>query len=235
MKSRAFAVVGLASLLLAGCSFPSGIRPAVPRVAATPSGNQAVASEYLTRLSVLSYDPFEDLRNWNSQPTTGALVNGIFEMRGTGFWQSHVLYKEDFAEGQGLLINFSVKFANARSELVLVSGDWLTSSFRQFGMYNGPRPLSDLFQGTVDLGGNGLPGNLSLSPGTTYELLLAVGHTGHLLAVAWDPASPSDRATFDIQGDTSWAGRTWTFMPKAAEGEVISLDDFYRIAFADVK
>jgi hypothetical protein len=235
MRRMSFAVICLASLSLTACNFPTGSPPAIPRLALTPTGSVAVADEYLSGVRITSYDPFDNLRNWDSEPATGALKDGVFELRGTTFWHSHLAYKRELGEGQGLMIEFSARQADARSELVFVSGDWLTASFRQFGLYNAPHPLSDLFQGTADLGGKRVLGDLSLAPAATYELLLAVGHGGRMLAVMWDPASPAGRAAFEIQGDPSWVGRKWTFMPKATEGETLDVDNFYRLSFTVIK
>ncbi len=235
MNLRAFALVCLASLLLAACNFPSAGQPAEPGVVATPTGNLAVAGDYLTGIRLVSHDSFDNLRDWIVEPADSTLTNGVLLMTGTSFWHSHLIYKQDLAEGQGLLIDFSVQQADAQSELVLVSGEWRTTSFRQFGVYNAVRPLADLFQGTADLGGQPLLGDLRLRPSTTYTLLLAVGPRGHLEAVVWDPAAPAQRAVYDLQGDPSWVGRKWTFMPKANAGETIYLDNFYRISFTDIK
>ncbi len=235
MKRRALAVLCLTMLILGACNFPTASQPALPRPVPTANGNLAVPEEYLTGVRIASYDPFDNLRGWASESDTGTLSGGVFELRGTRLWHSHLVYKHIFAEGDGLLLSFSVQQANARSELVLVSGEWLTGSFRQFGLYNAPRPLSDLFEGTADLGGHRVVGDLVLQASMTYELLLAVGHGRHLLGVIWNPASPADRAAFEIQGDPSWQGRQWTFMPKATDGETMYLDNFYRIAFSDIK
>ncbi len=235
MKLRPFAILCLALLLLASCNLPIAAQPAVPRLAATPSGNLAVAGEYLSGLRVVSHDAFDNLRDWSVEPADSTLNNGALLMTGRSFWHSHLIYKQGFAEGQGLLIDFSVQQADAQSELVLLSGNWRTASFRQFGVYNATRPLADLFQGTADLGGQPLLGDLRLRASTTYTLLLAVGPRGHLEAVIWDPAAPAQRAVYDLLGDPSWIGRSWTFMPKANAGETMYLDNFYRITFADIK
>jgi hypothetical protein len=118
---------------------------------------------------------------------------------------------------------------------VLVTGEWLTDSFRQFGLYIAPRPKADLFQGLLNLGGYNVMGNLTLQPGAWYSLLLAIGPDGHFLAVVWDPNDPSHRAVYDLLGKEPWAARTWTFYPKATEGETVSVDDFYRISFTSIK
>jgi len=238
MRYPGIAVACLTLTLLAACNLPLTPQPAgpYPRVApAIPAAELAVANEYLSGARVVSYDAFDNLRNWTTEPTDSILSNGVFQMTGTAFWHSHFFYKKKFSDGEGLIISFEVQQADTQSEFVFVSGEWLTASFRQFGVYNAARPAADLFQGRADLGGYPLLGNLRLQPNTTYALLLAVGPRGHLEAVVWDPAATAQRAVYDLLGDPSWVGRRWTFMPKANAGETMYIDDFYRIAFTDIK
>ena len=173
--------------------------------------------------------------NWLSHAETGTLTDGVFQLNGTPSWQSNVSFKQQFNEGDGLVVKFKVQQANSRSELVFVSGPWLTDAFRQFGIYNGANPTADLFQGTSDLGGQALVSNLTLQPDTWYQALLAVGHGGHLLGVLWDPNNVSQRTVNNSNLGADWTGRSWTFLPKVNVGETLYLDNFYKLSFGDIK
>ncbi len=227
--------------LAAGCNFPAGSRPgATPPglPAATPGANinpLAVAAQYLTSPRIVSYDPFDTMQNWVYKRETGTLVDGMFELQGTPRWQSSFWPRQQFKEGQGVAFRFKVQHSNARSEFVLVTGDWLTPTFRQFGFYNAVVPKGDLFQGTRDLGGYDLQGSLRILSDTWYEAILAVGRNGHMIAVVWDPANPSVQVFHDLAGGQNWAGLTWVFLPKANTGETVTVDDFFILIFGDIK
>ncbi len=215
---------------------PTAAVPDSPTVQAGPTVDPLpVPSEYLTNAAVVSYDPLDNMDNFLFHSETGALTDGVFQLNGTPSWQSNVSFKQPFNEGEGLVVKFKVQQANARSELVFVSGAWLTDTFRQFGIYNGANPTADLFQGTSDLGGQPLVSNLTIQPGTWYEALLAIGHGGHLLGVLWDPNNVGQRTVNDSNLGADWTGRSWTFLPKVNVGETLYLDDFYKLSFGDIK
>ncbi|MGE5071829.1 MAG: hypothetical protein ACM3MF_00235 [Anaerolineae bacterium] len=235
MKKLSFLLTALGLAFLTACNFPTAPRTGgepLPLPTAPPT---SVAAEFLVDPRIVTHDPFDNLVNWKYQNDTSFLKNGVLQMTGIPDWHSHFSYKKQFKDGTGLLISFKVEQANDRSEFVLVTGDWLTDSFRQFGLYNAPKPKADLFQGRLNLGGYNVMGNLTIRPGAWYSLLLAVGRDGHFLAVAWDPNDPAQRAVYDLLGKEPWAGRSWTFYPKATEGETVYMDDFYRIAFTSIK
>lgn len=236
LRSLAFAGVVFTLGLLAACNVPLTPEPhgQLPRSQGVPDG-LSVPADYLTDMKILSYDSLENTRHWKSQPETGAVVNGAFVMQGTPFWHSHLSYAGPFHEGTGVVLSFEVQQANAASELVFVSGEWLTAGFRQFGFYNAGKPQADLFQGTDDLGGYAIMGDLVIRPNTWYGAALAIGHNGRLLALAWDPAEPARRAVFDLAAGANWTGRAWTFMPKANAGETLAVDNFYTITFATIR
>ncbi len=227
--------------LLAGCNLPATPTPASTPTSVPPGAEPRVidplplAAEYLTGAKILSYDPLNTMDSWTFNSETGTPMGGVFQLRGTPRWQSSFWYDQQFPEGRGLTIRFAVQYSNARSEFVLVTGEWMTDTFRQFGVYNAVIPKGDLFQGTRNLGGYNLQGNLNILSNTWYNLLLAVGRNGHFLAVVWDPANPTRRVVYDLLGGPNWAGRSWVFLPKANTGETVYVDDFYRLAFTDIK
>ncbi len=241
MKARPILLACLALILLTACNLPAPPTPtALPRVLPTATPQPSIdplsmAAEYLTDPRIVQYDPFNDMGGWNYRTDTGDLTNGMFVLAGTPGWQSSFWPQKQFTEGQGLAIRFKVDHANARSEFVFVTGDWLTDTFRQFGIYNSFIPKGDLFQGTLNLGGYDLQGTLDIQADTWYELLLAVGRDGHFLAVVWNPDDPSQRVVHDIAGGPNWAGRSWVFLPKANAGETVYVDDYFRLIFGDIK
>jgi hypothetical protein len=229
-------LVVLTACNLAPIAPATATAPGSPTVQTGPTVDPLpVPSEYLTNAAVVSYDPLDNMDNWLSHAETGTLADGVFQLNGTPSWQSNVSFKQQFNEGEGLVVKFKVQQANARSELVFVSGAWLTDGFRQFGIYNGANPTADLFQGTSDLGGQPLVSNLTIQPGTWYEALLAIGHGGHLLGVVWDPNNVSQRTVNNSNLGADWTGRSWTFLPKVNVGETLYLDDFYKLSFGDIK
>ena len=241
LKMRAVLTISLAAAYLQACNFPSAAHPGpTPRglpTATLPATIEPlpIANQYLTDVTPVSYDPFDNMANWNFRSETGTLANGEFQLVGTARWQSSFWPKQQFTDGQGLAIRFIVQRANAQSELVLVTGDWHTDTFRQFGVYNAVLPKGDLFMGTMDLGGYDINGNLHMLSNTWYELLLAVGRNGKFLAVVWNPDDETQRAIFDVVAGPNWAGRSWVFLPKANESEGMTFDDFYRFSFGDIK
>jgi hypothetical protein len=208
----------------------------MPASTPRPSVNPLpVAAQYLTSPRIVSYDPLDTMQNWSYKRETGTLTDGIFELQGTPRWQSSFWPRQQFQEGQGIALRFKVAHANARSEFVFVTGDWLTPTFRQFGFYNAVVPKGDLFQGALNLGGYDLQGNLNILSDIWYEMLLAVGRSGHFIAVVWNPANPSQQVVHDVAGGPNWIGKTWVFLPKANTGETIEVDDFFILIFGDVK
>ncbi len=226
---------------LAGCNFP---RPAAsaarPRLAPTATPQPAIdpltmAAQYLSDVRIVGYDPLDSMNNWTIHGTSGSLVDGVFELPGTPRWQSSIWPSRQFREGQGLTIRFKVQESNARSEFVFVTGGWLTDTFRQFGVYNAVTPKGDLFQGTLNLGGYDLAGNLAIHSDTWYTVLLAVGRNGHFEAVLWDPANSTQRVVYDLVGGPNWAGKSWVFLPKVNTGETVYVADFFRLSFGDIR
>lgn len=235
--------IGLSVALLAGCNYPSssGSDSAIATIDALSTAQAMqnnplpVITEYITGSRIVFFDPFDNMDNWNFQKDTGTLANGVFQLQGTPLWHSSFWPKQEFTEGQGLVIRFEVQHSNARSEFVFVTGNWMTDSFRQFGVYNAVIPKGDLFQGVSDLGGYNLSGNLSILSSTWYYLLLAIGHHGHFLAVEWNPENAAQRTVYDVVSPPTWTGRSWVFLPKVTTGETVYVTDFSRLRFTDIK
>lgn len=208
-----------------------------PTVTPTPTiAPPSVATEFLTDVKVLSYDSFDNIKNWDLWDSqTGSITDGAFELKGKSFWAGGLVLKNRLKDGEGILLSFKLVKANAQSEFVFSTGDWQTDSFRQFGIYNGKRPKADLFQGKNGLGGNNLHGNLTLSTDTWYNLLMVIGKNGEFLAIMWDPTSEGHSAVYNETIGEKWTGKSWDFIVKADEGETVYVDNFSRISFGEIK
>jgi hypothetical protein len=235
------AVIDLLILSVSGCNYPSSSVPAaatlnaLSTVAAVENNPFPILTEYLTGSRIVFYDPFNNMSNWNFRADTGMLTNDVFQLQGAPLWHASFWPRQEFTEGQGLVIRFKVQHSNARSEFVFVTGNWMTDSFRQFGVYNAVVPKGDLFQGVSDLGGYDLNGDLRILSNTWYYVLLAIGHKGHFLAVVWNPDDDTQRTIYDVLSPPNWTGLTWVFLPKATTGETVYVTDFSRIRFTDIK
>ena len=212
----------------------SSTKPPTPLPAPTIEP-PSTATEFLTDVKVLSYDPLNSMNNWNWDSQVGNLANGIFELKGRYFWGSSLSPKMQLADGDGIILKFKLQNANGESEFVFDTGEWQTDSFRQFGIYNSNPPKADLFQGKNGLGGNYLHGNLSLKPDTWYNILMAIGKNGEFLAVMWEPADETQRAVYNETIGEKWSDKPWFFIVKENEGETLYVDDFYRISFGEIR
>jgi hypothetical protein len=213
------------------------MQPTATLVPPTPTIEPpAQATEFLSDVAVLSYDPVDNLNNWNLwDASTGSITNGVLELQGKSFWATGLVFNRKLDEGEGVILTFKLKKASGQSEFVFDTGDWQTDSFRQFGIYNGTRPEADLFQGKNDLGGNNLVGNLSLKTNTWYNLLMAIGKNGELFGVMSDPASEGHVTVYHETIGAKWAGEDWDFTVKANEGETVNVKNFYSISFGEIK
>lgn len=196
-----------------------------------------VLLDLLTNVQVIKTDNFDNLNNWDTWNSgTGKISNGMFELTGQKDYLSGLVFKERIGEGYGVVLKYkTVKNADYQSEFVFATGEWQTDSFRQFGIYNGKRPKADLIQGKNGIGGNNLHGDLSLKADTWYNLLVAVGKNGELLAVIWNPDDPSQQSVYREKIGEKWAKLNFEFQAKANIGETMYIDDFLKISFGEFK
>jgi hypothetical protein len=208
-----------------------------PTITPTPTIEPPqLLTEYLTDVKILYHDGFDNLNKWDWNDQTSTLSNNVFEMRGTSFWASSLILKQSLLEGDAVMLKFKVQKANGQSEFVFSTGEWQTDGFRQFGIYNGISPMADLFQGKNGIGGPYLHGNLTLKPDNWFYVLMAIGKNGNFLAVMWDPNNEAHRDVYNEKLSAyKWAGKTWGFHIGEDEGETISVDNFYRITFGEIK
>jgi hypothetical protein len=251
-----FLVFVLLAVLLNGCapastpvsptltSTPSTDIPAstatptkLPTVTPTPTIEPpSLTTEFLTDVKVLSFDPFDNMNNWDIwDVNTGSITNGTFELKGKTFWAGGLVFKSQLKEGDGVMLKFKLLKANAKSAFVFITGDWQTDSYREFGIKNGKGPKADLWQGKNLLGGNNLNGNLTLQPDTWYDIIIAIGKNGKFLAVMWDSINEGHRAVYNEKIGEKWVGKSWNFIVKANEGETVYVNNFNKFSFGEIK
>ena len=189
------------------------------------------------QIKVVGTHNFDNMNGWGTWNSgTGNIYNGMFVLTGQQGWMSGLYFEQKFGEGNGVSLRFkTTKNADWQSEFVFATGDWDTDSFRQFGVYNGHRPRADLFQGKQGLGGGTLNGNFSTKPDTWYNILMAVGKDGDLLAVVWIPDDPSKQIVYHETIGGKWSGLSWEFQAKANIGETVYIDDFMFLTFSSFK
>ena len=120
------------------------------------------------------------------------------------------------------------------SEIFLEYGTWNTDEYKRFGVYvGGDQAKLNEYRGNEaqDYGGANLSGNLTLQPGTSYSLLIAVLPSGEFLEVIWDPSNPSETLSHREKIDASWDGLTWTLWIGVNQG-TIEFDNFNKIGFS---
>ena len=196
-----------------------------------------VPLNFVTDVQVLNTDNFDNLNNWDMWNSgTGDLSSGMFELTGQEGWLSGLVFKQKLGEGNGILLGYkTAKNSDFQSEFVFATGEWGTDSFRQFGVYNGKRPKADLYQGNQALGFNNLLGNLSLKADTWYNIFMAIGKDGELLAVVWNPDDPSKQLVYHEKIGEKWAGLKWEFQAKANIGETVYINNFLLLSFGGFK
>jgi hypothetical protein len=206
--------------------------PPTPTVTPPP-----LISDFLTNPKVMVIDNLDNLLNWDIWNSgTGNISSGMFELTGQAGYESGLVYGDRIGEGDGILLRYkTLNNKDYKSEFVLASGEWQTESFRQFGIYNGKIPKADLMQGNNWIGGNNLHGNLVLKADTWYNLLVAIGKDGELLAVIWNPDDPSQKSVYVENLGKKWEGLNFEFQSKADKGETMYIDDFMLIKFDEIK
>ena len=192
-------------------------------------------SEYLTDVQVLTDDTFDNPpgNGWNID--VGTIENGVMELVGNENW-SFSNWNGEFGANEGLVIDFNYS-ASSLSEIFLEYGAWNTDSYKRFGVYLGEEQAKvNQYRGdeNQDFGGANLSGNLTLQPGRTYSLFIAVLPNGEFLEVIWDPSNPSDTLTHRETIDESWDGLTWTLWIGVNQN-TIQFDNFKKIGFSSAK
>jgi hypothetical protein len=191
----------------------------------------------------MSYDSFDtafsqyDPRgNWIWDSQTSNIKDGVFEFRGVSTWAGEFSLKQELLNGQGIIMEFTLKNANGDSEILFRAGDPGTDNYRQFGVWPNRRPAVDLWQREyIEIPANKLNGILRLKPSTRYGLLMAIGENGELLAVLWDLATDSDRAIYHETLGEGWTARSWYFGGRADGTETLYIDSIFTVSYGEIK
>jgi hypothetical protein len=196
----------------------------------------SIISEYLNGVKILSLDAFDNLDNWGAwNLQTGSLKNGTYEITGQEGWMSGLVLINKISEGNGLTLKFKLsENGDYLSEFVLATGAYQTDSYRQFGIYTQKYSTADLYQGTNGLGFNNLNGNLVLQPEVWYNLMMAVGDGGDLIAVIWNPDDPTNRVYYHEILGKKWDDLNFEFQAKANIGQTYVIDDFMSFTFTEI-
>ena len=193
-----------------------------------------ITTEFLTDVKVLSHDPFDSsnsLINWEwGSNQVGTIANGVLELKGVSAGG-----KEQLTYGDGIMLKFKLQNANDVSGFSFDTGVWRTDSDRGFGIINTTHPHVGLTQGTEVIDQSHLRGNLSLETDTWYNILMAIGENETFLAIIWDPADETQRVIYNVKLGEKWSGKRWLFDIVIWGDETISIDDFYRISFGEIK
>lgn len=163
----------------------------------------------------------------------GTIENGVMEIIGNENW-NFVSRNEEFGEYEGVIIDFNYS-TNSLSEIFVEHGTWDTDQYRRFGVYiAGDSAGLNKYTGKNDQGGAKLSGNLTLQPGTTYSLLIAILPNGEFLEAIWNPSNSSEALFHREKIDETWAGLTWTLWIGVNQN-TIQFDNFNEISFSGAK
>lgn len=235
--------LGLSVLLLTACHIttrPPTLQPTVTSPAThlptpllpTPTISPlTVLTNYLENPRVVKVDTFDDPSGWNPPDE---ISNGQLILTGLGGSNWHGLSNRAiFREGSGAMINF--QFTPGESfEMYFERGRWTTSLYKRFGIYvNTDHSNVNIFVGKSRREPALIAGNLSLSPGTWYSVLLVVGKGGDFSAVLWDPANPQNRLQYR-EVIANWGEAEWAFRIQVNTG-IITFDDFEEIEFDAIR
>ena len=190
-------------------------------------------SEYLNEIQVNYIDTFDDPLGIGWDLYAGKIENSVLEIMGNEDW-NFVARNGEFGEYEGIVIDFNYS-TNSLSEIFLEYGTWDTDGYRRFGVYIGSDHAElNRYEGKNDHGGANLSGNLTLQPGTTYSLLIAILPNGEFLEVIWNPSFSSETLIYREKFDETWAGLTWSLWIGVNQG-TIQLDNFNEIGFSSAK
>ena len=203
----------------------------LPPTATIPAPDRL--SEYLSDVQVLYIDTFDDPLGSGWSVDAGTIENGVMELIGNENW-SFSYWNGEFGENEGVVLDFNYSI-NSLSEIFMGYGIWETDEYKRFGAYiGGDQPKVDEYRGNEDHGGANLSGNLTLQPGTTYSLLIAILPNGEFLEAIWDPSNSSEALFYREKIDETWAGLIWTLWIGVNQN-TIQFDNFHEIKFSSAK
>jgi hypothetical protein len=205
--------------------------PPTPSVEPPP-----IVSGFVTNAQIILTDGFTTMDQWHTyNPGSGYISDGTFVLTGQADWGSGVVFNKTLTKGFGILVNYKTeKNADLKSQIIFNTGDYNTDLYRQFGFYTGRNPQTNLFLGKNGTGFQNLKGDLLPVANTWYSVLMAIGDTGELLAVVWNPADPAKKLVHHAKLGEKWADRNWQFLAQADLGETVTLKDFNFLTFGAI-
>jgi hypothetical protein len=195
-----------------------------------------ILQEYFNNPQIKRTDSFSDLNSWLVwDEDSVSLDNGQVTLVGQPDWNSALVFNTPILENQGIVLNFkTLNNLDSKSEFVFISGEFQTADFLQFGMYNGPTPKADLYQGSSIIGYAYLHGNYTIRKDAWQTLVMAVDDQGNFLAVVFDPQNPSNRFYYLEEPGEKWKNREWNFRITATKAESIHVKDFQLFVFSEI-
>ena len=191
-------------------------------------------NEYFDHVTIKSIDQFENLKLWQIWDEESVSLNeGEVTLVGRPNWNSALVYNIPISENQGIMLTYkALNQLDSKAEFVFISGTYQTDDFRQFGIYNGPAPKADLYQGKVGLGFNYLHGNYTIRKDTWQTLIMSVDDQGNFLAIIFNPEDPEQRYVYSEKPGEKWKGHDWEFRITVTDPETIVINRFQKFEFS---
>jgi len=193
-------------------------------------------SGFLTDVQIRLTDGFDTLDNWHTfDSDSGAVSNGMFVLKGKADWSSGVVFNQPLTEGFGVMIKVKTgDNADLKSGIIFNTGEYNMDNYKQFGIYYGRIPQTNLVQGKTGLGYKNLEGNFTPVANSWHSLFMAIGRNGELLAVIWNPNDTTKWSIHHVTMGEKWANLTWEFLAQADIGETVYLKDFSLFTFGQI-
>jgi len=171
--------------------------------------------------------------DWNPNPYSELVYkNGVLHIDGNSSWPG-LERKTGIEDKQASFM--LVRSDNPSNFVVKVQyGPWGQSIYKNWGLL-----LSDSFydlnmQGSSEMGGNPLEGNLdSINPDHWYYVLLWNRGGGKFYIRVWDKADPSHYCYYSLDRGADWAGLSWTFVINGDSG-FLEVDNYKEIQLTNI-
>ena len=182
---------------------------------------------------IISIETFDNLQSWSMwNDESVKLNNGEISITGQPDWNSALIFNKSIKENQGILLTYKARYnLDSKAEIVLVSGEYQTNNFRQFGFYIGPTPRANLYQGHNGIGFTYLNGNYGIRKETWQTLIMAVDDKGTFTVIIFDPEKLSKQYVYREKLGENWMNREWDFRITVTEPETITFNEFQYFQF----
>lgn len=219
---------------------PAASQTSVPADPALPATNTPAPSvpapdfisAYLNDVRVVDTDPFDGLDTGKWRLFEGSVENGVLRLTGNTNYLG-VTHIQKIKAGEGTVIDFRYS-PDASWEIFVDQGFYGEPTYKRFGVYIEGYQTYVHDTGSGNTTSSGFSGNLTLTPDTTYSLMIAYLPNAELLQVIWDPADPSKSISYRTKMDASWLDLALTYYIQAGSG-IVELDNFMAIQFSGAK